>query len=100
MGRRTYDQGGGWVGGSQAIVHTNSAAPRCIHYQGLILDAGSCITDSKCVAQWKSYCKRFHFDPLKCIAGLMYNVKRIGVWKYEVKISRDWPPPPPGDGGI
>jgi hypothetical protein len=23
----------------------------------------------------------------------MYNVKRIGVWKYEAKMSRDWPPP-------
>jgi hypothetical protein len=37
----------------------------------------------------------------------MYNVKRIGVWKYETKMSRDWggaaPPPrgrpPPGPGG-
>jgi hypothetical protein len=24
----------------------------------------------------------------------MYNVKRIGVWKYETKMSRDWAPPP------
>ncbi len=24
----------------------------------------------------------------------MYNVKRIGVWKYETKMSRDWLPPP------
>jgi hypothetical protein len=24
----------------------------------------------------------------------MYNVKRIGVWKYETKMSRDWPSPP------
>ncbi len=47
-----------------------------------------------CVGHWKSYYKRFHFDPLKCMAGLMYNVKRIGVWKYEAKMSRDWPPPP------
>ena len=23
----------------------------------------------------------------------MYNVKRIGVWKYESKMGRDWPPP-------
>jgi hypothetical protein len=23
----------------------------------------------------------------------MYNVKRIGVWRYEPKRSRDWPPP-------
>ncbi len=49
----------------------------------------------KCVVHWKSYYERFHFDPLKCIAGLMYNVERIGVWKYEAKMSRDWPPPSP-----
>jgi hypothetical protein len=24
----------------------------------------------------------------------MYNVKRIGVWRYEPKRSRDWTPPP------
>ncbi len=47
-----------------------------------------------CVVCWKPYCKQVPFDPLKCIAGLMYNVKRIGVWKYEAKMSRDWPPPP------
>ncbi len=23
----------------------------------------------------------------------MYNVKRVGVWRYEPKRSRDWPPP-------
>ncbi len=23
----------------------------------------------------------------------MYNVKRIGVWRYEPKMSWDWPPP-------
>ncbi len=44
--------------------------------------------------------KRFHFDPLKCIAGVIYNVKRIGVWKYEAKMSRDWAPPPTGMRGI
>jgi hypothetical protein len=49
-----------------------------------------------CFGQWKSYCKRFHFDPLKC----MYNVKRIGVWKYEAKMSRDWHPPTTGMRGI
>ncbi len=48
---------------------------------------------SKCVVYWKPYCKQVPFDPLKCIAGLMYNVKRIGVWKYEAKMGRDWPPP-------
>ncbi len=45
--------------------------------------------DSWCVVYWKPYCKQVPFDPLKCIAGLMYNVKRIGVWKYEAKMSRD-----------
>ncbi len=28
----------------------------------------------------------------------MYNVKRIGVWEYETKMSRDWLPPPPRGG--
>jgi hypothetical protein len=30
----------------------------------------------------------------------MYNVKRIGVWKYEAKMSRDWPSPHWDEGYI
>ena len=30
----------------------------------------------------------------------MYNVKRIGVWKYEAKMSRDWLPPRWDEGYI
>jgi hypothetical protein len=30
----------------------------------------------------------------------MYNVKRIGVWKYEAKMSRDWAPPHWDEGYI
>jgi hypothetical protein len=30
----------------------------------------------------------------------MYNVKRIGVWEYETKMSRDWLPPHWDEGYI
>jgi hypothetical protein len=35
-----------------------------------------------CVGHWKSYYKRFHFDPLKCMAG--FNVQCKKDWCVEI----------------
>ncbi len=47
-------------------------------------DSHLCIQGNhlKCVGHWKSYYKRFHFDPLKCMAG--FNVKCKKVWCVEI----------------
>ncbi len=37
---------------------------------------------------------------IKCMAGVNVQCKKDGVWEYENKVSRYWPPPPTGMRGI
>ncbi len=48
----------------------------------------------------EGYYERFHSIHQNVWLGLMYNVKRIGVWEFETNLSRNWLPPPTGLRGI
>ncbi len=46
---------------------------------------------------WKPYYKRFHFDPLKCMAGLNVQCKKDwceGIWTLRTQEERGLAPPP------